>query len=171
LGTTPKIINTWVAEGGDKWNQMMPISAPPVFVQRKIRAVKHNTPDQSDICDTTAPPTRMSNFFSRFRVRRSSILSHDTTFEPDVTNNETQTPIPSTPNYRIRVEMLQLAVLVAMPSPRRSRRENPILEKDPDLDDDEKESDDELPDLVFGVTRVNYRQPSSPTSLPLQPKQ
>jgi hypothetical protein len=147
-----------------------PISAQPVFVKRKIRAVKQNTPDQSDICDTTAPPTRMSNFFSRFRVRRS-ILSHNATFEPYVTHNETQTPIPSTPNYRIRVEMLQLAVLVAMPSRRRSRRENPISEKDPDLDDDEKESDDELPDLVFGVSRVNYRQPSSPTSPPPQPKQ
>ena len=23
LGSTPKIINAWVAEGGDKWNQMM----------------------------------------------------------------------------------------------------------------------------------------------------
>ena len=105
----------------------------------------------------------MSNLFSRFC---RSILLHNTTHEPDVTN-ETQTPIPSTPNYRIRVEMLQLAVLVAMPSPRRSRRNNPILEKVLDLDDDEKESDDDLPDMVFGVTRVNYRQPPSPT---LQPK-
>lgn len=65
--------------------------------------------------------------------------------------------------------MLQLAVLVAMPSPRtRSRRKDPILEKDLDLDPDDDEKDDELPDVVFGVTRVNYQQPPSPT---LQPKQ
>lgn len=106
----------------------------------------------------------MSNLFSRFR--RS--LLHNT-IEPDTTN-EKQASIP-TPNYRIRVEMLQLAVLIAMPSPRRSRRKNSVSKlENLDPDDDEKESDDELPDMVFGVARVNYRQPPS-TLLPLQPKQ
>ena len=180
----PKVINTWLAEGGDKWNEMMvsyifllvsltnetdrpfhslhqPISAQPVFVKRKIRVVKQNTPDQAtNISDATASPSRMTNLFSRFR--RSLILHN--TLEPD-TIDEKQASIPSTPNYRIRVEMLQLAVLISMPSPRKSQRKNP------DLDDDEKESDDELPSMVFGVTRVNYRQPPSPTLLPLQPKQ
>ena len=66
--------------------------------------------------------------------------------------------------------MLQLAVLIAMPSPHNSPKKDPILEKlDPDPDKDEKESDDVLPEMVFGVTRVNYRQPSSPT-LPPQPR-
>ena len=118
-----------------------------------------------DVSDNTAPPTRTSKFFSR--VRHS--LSLNSSLEPDVINEE-QTPIPSTPNYRIRVEMLQLAVLIAMPSPHNSPKKDPILEKlDPDPDKDEKESDDVLPEMVFGVTRVNYRQPSSPT-LPPQPR-
>ena len=66
--------------------------------------------------------------------------------------------------------MLQLAVLIAMPSPHNSQRKNSILEKlDLDTDDDEKESYYVLPEMVFGVTRVNYRQPSSPT-LPPEPK-
>lgn len=153
LGTIPKIINTWLAEGGDKWNQMMPISAQPVFVKRKIKAVKQDSPDQTtNVSDITAPPTRMTNIFSRFRRP----LFHNAV-EPNVTN-EKQAP---TPNYRIRVEMLQLAVVIEMPSPRKSQRKNSNL----DLDDDE--NDDGLPDMVFGVARVNYRQPPSPT---LQPK-
>ena len=118
-----------------------------------------------NVSDATAPPTRMSNLFSRFR----RALPLHNTLEPDATN-EKQDPKPSTPNYRVRVEMLQLAVLIAMPSPPRSQRKNSILENlDLDPDDDEKESDDELPDMVFGVARVNYRQPPSPT-LQLQPK-
>jgi hypothetical protein len=89
--------------------------------------------------------------------------------EPDDTN-EKQTPIPSAPNYRIRVEMLQLAVLIAMPSPHNSQRKDSISEKmDIDKDDDEKESDDILPEMMFGVTRVNYQQPLSSSTLPLQP--
>lgn len=137
-------------------------------MKRKLRHVKQNTPDQTtNISVATTLPTRTTTFFSRFR---RSLSLHNTP-EPDVTN-EKQVPIPSEslPNYRVRVEMLQLAVLIAMPSPHRSLRKNAILEKlDMDHDDYEKESDDLLPNVVFGVTRVNYRQPSSPTS-PLQPK-
>jgi hypothetical protein len=165
------MINTWITEGGDKWNQMMPISAQPVFVKRKIRIAKSDsdTPDQTTNLnvsdDATAPPSRRSTLFSR--IRHS--LSLNNALEPDDTSNEKHTPKPSTPNYRVRVEMLQLAVLIAMPSPHNSQRKDTISEKlDMDQDDEEKESDDVLPEMVFGVTRVNYRQPSSPT-LPLQP--
>jgi hypothetical protein len=102
----------------------------------------------------------MTNIFSRFRP-----ISLHNTLEPD----EKQAPIPSTPNYKIRVEMLQLAVLIAMPSPRRSQKDSVLENLDLDPDDDEKESD-ELPNIVFGVTRVNYRQSPNPTLPPLQPK-
>ena len=126
-----------------------------------------------EVSDTTAQPTRTSKFFSRIR----NSLSLNRSLEPEspdvvLNNNENQTPIPSTtPNYRIRVEMLQLAVLITMPSPHNNApRKNPILEKlDLDADDDEKESNDVLPEMVFGVTRVNYRQPSSST-LPPEPR-
>ena len=107
----------------------------------------------------------MTNFFfSRFRHP----LSLHNTPEPEDTD-EKQPPIPSTPNYKIRVEMLQLAVLIAMPSPRRSQKDSILENLDLDPDDDGKESD-QLHDIVFGVTRVNYRQPSNFTLLPLQPK-
>jgi len=59
--------------------------------------------------------------------------------------------------------MLQLSVLISMPSPNRSQKKNHILENiDPDQDEEEADDEDsELPNVVFGVTRVNYRQPKS----------
>ena len=146
---------------------LQPISAQPVFVKRKIRAVKQNTPDQITNVpgNATVQPTRVPNFISRFRRSPSP-----NALQSNVTN-EKQPSSPSTPNYRVRVEMLQVAVFIAMPSPNRSQRKNHILDKtDPDPDD---ESDDELPNIVFGVTRVNFRQPKSipsPTLPPLQPE-
>lgn len=81
-------------------------------------------------------------------------------------NGAKQPSSGTTPNYRIRVEMLQLSVLISMPSQNKSQRKNHILEKT-DLDRDEEEDDEsELPNMVFGVTRVNYRQPK-PTPTPL----
>ena len=38
------------------------------------------------------------------------------------------------------------------------------------LEKTEEEAEDELPNLVFGVTRVNYRQPKSASSPTLPPQ-
>jgi len=159
LGILPKITHTWLAQGGDKWNQMMPISVQPVFVKRKIRVTKQSTPDQTtDITDVPAPPTTISNLFTRFP--RPSLPN---IFQSNVTN-EQQAPTPSTPNYKIRVEMLQLAIFIAMPSQDKSHRKKHSLENnDPDPDDDK------LPEVAIGVTRVNYRQPKSAPSPTLPP--
>jgi len=104
----------------------------------------------------------MSNFLTRFRRRASPNIP-----QSNVTN-EQQT---ATPNYKIRVEMLQLAIFIAMPSPDKSHRKKQNLENnDPDPDE---ESHDKLPEVAIGVARVNYRQPKSvpsPTLPPLQPK-
>ena len=92
------------------------------------------------------------------RIRYS--LSLNSSLEPDVIS-EKQIPIPSTPNYRIHVEMLQLAVLIVMPSPHNSPRKNSTLEKlNLDPDDDEKESDDVLPEMVLDKS---YRLQPRPT--------
>lgn len=61
--------------------------------------------------------------------------------------------------------MLQVAVLIAMPSQSRVIRKNAIFDNadknaiEEEDDDDEEES--KLPELVLGTTRVNYRQPKS----------
>ena len=111
---------------------------------------------------------RMTNNFLT-RIRRSSL--HDargTQLPRDNAGATKRTASGLASNYRIRVEMLQLSVLISMPSANKSKRKNHILEKtDPDRDEDDE--DLELPNMVFGVTRINYRQPTStlgPTHLP-----
>ncbi|KAF8817031.1 hypothetical protein BYT27DRAFT_7247596 [Phlegmacium glaucopus] len=189
LGTKPKIINTWLTEGGEKWNQMMPLSAQPVFVKRKIRenpAVQQTTTndtttiqpstvlttagDPSNLsCPQTGPTSsghnRMTNLFTRFR--RQSLHDVEELVHTNA-NGEKQAPGP---NYKIRVEMLQLSVFISMPSPHRSQKKHQILENtDPDRDEEEADDEDpELPNMVFGVTRVNYRQPKSTQSPTLPP--
>ncbi|KAF9483449.1 hypothetical protein BDN70DRAFT_891697 [Pholiota conissans] len=69
--------------------------------------------------------------------------------------------------YKIRVEMLQVAVLIAMPSPTHLQRKNARLDRsgineEPLSSDDEDEEEEEeeryrpLPELVVGVARVRY---------------
>jgi len=164
LGAKPKITNAWLAEGGVKWNQMMPLSAQPVFVKRKIRENPVVTPNATQPSTTaTAGGTNpsypltgalSSNLFARFRRSPPSSNANETTGAPSGT----------IPNYRIRVEMLQLSMLISMPSP---NRKNHMLEKTEEEADDEGS---ELPNLVFGVTRVNYRLPKSASS-PILPPQ
>ena len=64
---------------------------------------------------------------------------------------------PEKPLYRIRTEMLQVGVLVAMPS--RPLLDNNSTEKQSTQDgyDDEQN----LPELVIGVTRMHYRPPKT----------
>lgn len=82
-------------------------------------------------------------------------------------------PTPSG-TYKVRVEMLQVSVLVAMPSPGHAMRKrakfdrthfpptsdvNGITYHDDDESGDETDDEEEgtvLPELVFGVARVNY---------------
>ena len=81
-------------------------------------------------------------------------------------------PIP-TGGYKVRVEMLQVAVLIAMPSQRRTIHKNALLDQKHDIE--EEDDDDEetpLPELLLGTTRVHYRQPKSgkEATLPVTPK-
>lgn len=52
------------------------------------------------------------------------------------------------------VDMLQVAVLIAMPSP-----SSPLNRSTTSIDklSDEEEEDEKLPNLVFGVTRLPYK--------------
>lgn len=70
--------------------------------------------------------------------------------------------------YKIRVEMLQVAVLIAMPSQNRFQRKNArldryghsiaeeVLSSSDEGDDDDDDEKPPLPELLMGVTRVRY---------------
>ncbi|KAF8964370.1 hypothetical protein BDZ97DRAFT_1919057 [Flammula alnicola] len=212
FGAKPKIIDTWLSDGGPVWDHIMPLSAQPVFVKRKYRE-KPTTADSpagagdghpAVILDPSPSPSvaphttntrasRLSNFLRRHRSDANSDSDHDTDALPLVRSPRAPTPlVPSaagagvanvnanatanaatptatTTGYKVRVEMLQVSVLISMPSPSRAAKKNAkldrmgsysdIIELDDDDDDDEEDRDEPLPELVFGVTRVNYRQP------------
>ncbi|KAF8158398.1 hypothetical protein B0H34DRAFT_454599 [Crassisporium funariophilum] len=226
FGAKPKILDTWLADGGEKWAQMMPLSAQPVFVKRKIKegtapkatstdepslpanptSTPNNEPNSSTNTPTPIPNTPTEDTASRIsrlmfgptgRFSRH-LRSPDAATELHPPNPaDPAQPSPNahahanataaaaaagaTPGYRVRVEMLQISVLIQMPSPSRSQRKNTRLDKktkeieDDDEEDEEEEGEGELPYMVFGVTRVNYRQPkvssASGTALPVQGKQ
>jgi hypothetical protein len=98
----------------------------------------------------------MMNLFSRFR---RSPLHHDSA-QTELAHTDAKNAKQG-PNYRIRVEMLQLSVLILMPSPNKSQRKNHMLDNTDVEKEEADDEDSELPDMVFGVTRVNYRQPKS----------
>lgn len=150
--------------------QNSPTTTLPSTTVPDVTAADSSNPSRS----LAGPPTSsnnvsnrmMMNLISRFR-RPPLQSSQNTELVHSGANGTKQAPSGSAPNYRIRVEMLQLSVLISMPSPNKSLRKNHILENtDPDRDEDEEVDDEgsELPNIVFGVTRVNYRQPKSTPS-------
>ncbi|PPQ91682.1 hypothetical protein CVT25_012895 [Psilocybe cyanescens] len=65
--------------------------------------------------------------------------------------------------YKVRIEMLQVSVVIAMPSQDRTIKKNKALDSmeknEIETEDEDDDEDSSLPEIVFGVTRVNYRQP------------
>ncbi|KAF8908892.1 hypothetical protein CPB84DRAFT_1843256 [Gymnopilus junonius] len=83
---------------------------------------------------------------------------------PNNGKSATQMPPAPTGGYKVRVEMLQVAVLIAMPSQSRTNCKNAILDragKQIEEEDDDDEGESELPELLLGTTRLHYRQPKS----------
>ncbi|CAA7261492.1 unnamed protein product [Cyclocybe aegerita] len=200
FGTKPKLIDTWLADGGEKWDQMMPLAAQPVFVKRKYRdwsgipksALEDpnaiyfpaNPADPSSSHDASAPSlqSRMRHLFRRpSRLHADSTpptppalnlnagdleLVPPTLASPGAGASTSAATTPQSTTYKVRVEMLQVSVLIAMPSPSRTAQKNARLDARKSLDGhdlEEEEEDDEgkLPEVVIGVTRINHRQPKS----------
>ena len=62
-------------------------------------------------------------------------------------------------SVKVRVEMLQVSVLIAMPSRDRMQKKDYMSRKSFD-GAEEDDSEEPLPEMVFGVARMNYRHPS-----------
>jgi hypothetical protein len=209
FGAKPKMTDTWLAQGGEKWDSIMVCSSPPsslpisfmekqplcaqsVFVKRKYRdgqgprATGNPISVLADTSETptspaplASPPESFSHRLNKFLDRRQ--FSRAPTVDTPDTNVQLATPAP-TGTYKVRVEMLQISVLVAMPSPGHAMRKNARLDRlrslptsdinaityhDNDESGDETDEEEEgtvLPELLFGVTRVNYPKPSTKPS-------
>jgi len=122
------------------------------------------TVDDTDVQATPTPPAeqtprtrfalplQQASWWQRRRARHVTVPAGP------------ETPAPSGLPPKIRVEMLQISTLIAMPSPSRSQRKNQALAlerkllatsdaQSSDYEDDEEEPP--LCDIVFGVTRVH----------------
>ncbi|KAF9543305.1 hypothetical protein CPC08DRAFT_430371 [Agrocybe pediades] len=141
-----------------------------------------NTPQQVQASSSSMPGppprtlrARMRNVFSRNRPSESETdlqtpRAEAETVDPLDEDDNLATPTTwearrrSTKARRAsrlasanRLEVLQVSVLIAMPSQSRPARKKAILENDPEdeleYDDDEEAS---LPELVFGVARIDF---------------
>jgi len=106
----------------------------------------------------THPSSRVRTLFSRLRRQQ------DPATLPEGIEH-TQYPIVPVP--KTRVEMLQISVLIAMPSQDKSMRKNALLDSISPDDDDEAP----LPELALGINKVSYRHKilhpqSTPPSTP-----
>ncbi|KAK0487487.1 hypothetical protein IW261DRAFT_618726 [Armillaria novae-zelandiae] len=126
LGKKPKLHEAWIApsQDADTWEDMMPLSAQP------IRRLKHSS--DPVIADRLAREHAMEarlRQFVRWDFR-----------EPDLRPS----PEPAVPKFYVidsQNPILQVSVLIAMPSPRYPSCSS---------------YDDEIPEVVVGVTRRPY---------------
>ncbi|RDB17916.1 hypothetical protein Hypma_000922 [Hypsizygus marmoreus] len=149
FGARPKFFTSWVAQGGDKWNEMMPVSALPFQVKRRCKGATASSPSKHDQQPSSSPTISPEPSTIRARLLRVMHWRDDIKSELPVV-----TPLDKPP--RVRMDMLQVSVLIAMPTS--NRPTTPSLHKLDDYDyDDDDDEDDEIPEVVFGITRLPYK--------------
>jgi len=140
-GHKPKMFTSWVMQGGEKWDEMMPVSALPVQAKRRYKnptssLSKHEDPHQPQ-------PTSTSEPFSWRLLQGIHRRDQITAEQPVIVQHE---KLP-----RVKIDMLQISVLIAMPSPN-----NPMDDSTSTVDE-KSEDDGQIPDVVFGVTRLPFK--------------
>ncbi|TFK74784.1 hypothetical protein BDN72DRAFT_832870 [Pluteus cervinus] len=191
FGTKPKFFDTWLVDGGDTWEEMLPISAQPVFTKRRSKEPSARQLQQqqqrqpppaavpavttSSLAIPSLSPPAIPRVASRspspapppVSVPAQASLSQMAPFTLQAWcpfNAARQraarraeappappSPLPEQPPLRARA--LQIAVLIAMPNPHRGTTK---CQSNEDIDIDEDQEPD-LPELVFGVTRLPYK--------------
>ncbi|KAF8073847.1 hypothetical protein FPV67DRAFT_1479532 [Lyophyllum atratum] len=147
-GHKPKFFTSWVVQGGDKWSDMMPVAALPVQAKRRCKNANRSSskpkqsPHQPQHTASTTSPTSES-LPIRQRLLRALHRRDEISPEPPTVVQ------PESP-ARIRVEMLQISVLIAMPSPKPSNSSTSSVDKT-------SLEEEQIPDIVFGVTRLPYK--------------
>ncbi|TFK40562.1 hypothetical protein BDQ12DRAFT_679671 [Crucibulum laeve] len=165
FGAKPKFFDAYLQHGGEKWSDMMPLAAQPIFVKRRnrdglpktIRSPAPGAEIQEDASDPTHVPLPPPSTTpsppppSRFGFIARSALARLPGRRPRPAEVVPTTETPEKPAH-IRTEMLQVTMLIAMPSPNR-RAPTPSS-----IDKDETDEEEEIPEVVLGVSRwQNYK--------------
>ncbi|KAG5640160.1 hypothetical protein DXG03_000885 [Asterophora parasitica] len=176
----PKFFTACTVPGGDKWHQMIPVAGLPVQAKRRpkpgpsilnpesdptVTVKTENTPSDSSPIPASSPPTPL-----RQRLLSLPSFRRDDTTPPLVHDTPDEKTVNKPP--RVRVDMLQVSVLIAMPSPRRPSLLNDssssIVKHSDDTDDEER---GHIPDVVFGITRLPFKHTTAtlaPTPTPTE---
>jgi hypothetical protein len=123
----PKIFDIWLVQGGETWEETMPVSAQPLYTKRRVKESKTTPSQQVSISNPNAMslPSPL-----RWQFWRSSTpvipIPPPTAVEP----------------AKARSQVLQVAVLVSMPSPNRAHQSL------------KHQSQEEV---VFGILRLPYK--------------
>ncbi|ESK94973.1 hypothetical protein Moror_13978 [Moniliophthora roreri MCA 2997] len=134
--TRPKLYDAFLDYGGDTWDEIMPASVQPVRSKRRRK--------QQAALHTPAQLGAIERVRRAFNFHRPLITAHEEpampydSSPPSSPENEKASQFPS--------GMLQIAVLVSMPS----NRDQPIND------------DGEIPEVVFGVTRLHCKAEPPP---------
>ncbi|KAK7469161.1 hypothetical protein VKT23_003652 [Stygiomarasmius scandens] len=157
--TRPKFFDVWLSEGGEVWEEIMPVSASAIKPKRRSNAnADPNSPQsQPNQSQLQSSRQRLTSFTrGLFNLSHSASASRLNIAESEPSSPSTPiTPnIPLTPSDEksealavgaTTTSLLQVAVLVAMPSPRRYTSSPPT---------------EEIPDVCFGVTRLPCKIPN-----------
>ncbi|KAJ3868828.1 hypothetical protein EV359DRAFT_77346 [Lentinula novae-zelandiae] len=150
--TRPKFYDTWIsdAEKTSIWADLMPVSVLPVKTKRKV---KETEPIKTQY-DTRTETLLQRLFASHFLLRNSRPGSGSRTPTSDSDSSNPPSPgssglvVPQEKPYPLSTpspqkNLVQVTVLVEMPSPRR-------LSAIPS-------QEEQIPEVVFGVTRLHCR--------------
>ncbi|KIK06189.1 hypothetical protein K443DRAFT_674467 [Laccaria amethystina LaAM-08-1] len=158
FGAKPKMFDVWIEEGGCKWNEITPLMAQPLLVKRRYKDKPAPPSSDPQAPANESPPVHLPNSTTH---SRSAVVPSASSRAATIirslfrrTSPPPEQPLiaqPEKPLYRIRTEMLQVAVLVAMPS-------RPLDNNSTEKRSTQDGYDDEqiLPELVMGVTRIYY---------------
>ncbi|KAF5382482.1 hypothetical protein D9615_002993 [Tricholomella constricta] len=143
-GHKPKFFTSWVIQGGVKWCDMMPVAALPVHAKRRYKNTKGSSSKQDQQHHPQPAPSPPDPISARQRLLRVFHRRDEISIEPS-------TAIQPVKPLMVRVDMLQISVLIAMPSPHKlSNDSTSFIGKNSD-------EDEQIPDVVFGVTRLPYK--------------
>ncbi|KAF5369260.1 hypothetical protein D9758_002634 [Tetrapyrgos nigripes] len=157
--TRPRFFDVWLNEGGDTWEDTMPVAACAIKPKRRFNATSDKVPQSpSQAVGVAQPQTARARLTSLtrglFQPNHSSASSRlNVDFEPSSPLSPTSPTTPITPYSPFEekpdplgttTSLLQVSVLVAMPSPRRYT----------------SAPSEEIPEVCFGVTRLPCKIPA-----------
>ncbi|THH16985.1 hypothetical protein EW146_g3749 [Bondarzewia mesenterica] len=170
FGEKPRMWNAWISPlTNDRWENIMPVSVLPVSFKPSSRPLTKSTtspgsPNEFGIQTPHSYSNDQTRDASRpplvRRILRNPFRSSIPTDAASVIPLTPRSPAVSSPRpeelSQPQPETMQVTVLITMPSSRRSHAGS-MKGKQRSLSSEEDGEDEDLPDIVLGVTQRSFR--------------